>query len=340
MALINYDDYTKESKIFFAQPKQQDIDAKHALFDQQTKTVNDNYDFSVAEAGKAYDESYRENAIQKLINERQVAESMANMGITNSGLSRSQQTAVQLSYANQKAALDRQKQQQIGTLERDRATALSDIAANRQAAIDSINQYYDGLELDRANSRYNTDVTAETERIKAEIEAAAKAQNTASDNLLYTYTGRTTTDGNGNTYNVFVDGSGKEYKAALGYNVYTGDNNMKVYASEANDPNIGFFSNGYQPRGLVTEGGRFKATTMGGGTILKTNITGKEQTVWASLSGKYFIWDGKKNQYVQVPKEIVEQAAKQEGKALDVLNWGSGIAGAINKVKNTVARMK
>lgn len=301
MALINYDDYSKEAKNFYAQQKQQALADKGALFDQQTGTVNDNYDYSILEAGKAYDDSYRENAIQKLINERQVAENMANMGITNSGLNRSQQTAVQLSYANQKAAIDRQKQQQIDTLERDRATALSDIAASRQGAIDSINQYYDGLELERANSRYNTDVDAANKLEIAKIEAQNKidlakikaTQEAESNRVLYTYTGQQKVDDNGNIINIYRDSSGKEYKMKEGFNPYTGADNNDKYAYEKEQ--YGFFKNGYQPKGIKGYG-PVKA-------IDSINITGKPQNVWRTSTRngyQYWIWSGQDNKYISV----------------------------------------
>lgn len=71
-----------------------DISESNSTKEKQKTVVTDNYNYRIAEAEKAYDDSYRENAIQKLINERQVAESMANMGLTDSGLNRTQQTAV------------------------------------------------------------------------------------------------------------------------------------------------------------------------------------------------------------------------------------------------------
>lgn len=307
MALINYDDYTKESKEFYAQKRQQAAADKGALFDQQTKTVNDNYDFSVAEAGKAYDESHRENAIQKLINERMVAENNANMGTTNSGLNRTQQTAVQLSYANQKAALDRQKQSQFDTIKRDRATALSDIAANRQAAIDSINQYYDGLELDRANSRYNTDVTAETERINEQIKAQKEidlalieaAQNISKIN--YGELASSAFDSNGNV--IYRDTKGNTVSMKAGSNPFTGSINKDVLDKFGEyDPNK-VFSNGYQPNNINgTTLKKYKSPK--GKNIPETfspswRTDGKEQSIWVA-NGKTYAWDGEDGKYYEV----------------------------------------
>lgn len=168
---ISYDNILKESEEFYKNQQEQALTNKNATFDQQVNTVNQNYDFAVKNTNTAYEDKYRQNSIQKLINERQVAENMANMGISNSGLSRSQAAATQLSYANQKGELDRQKQQQVDTLERERASTLTDVESNRRAALDSVIEYYTGLKQDMANSRYNTDTEAETSRLNAQVEA-------------------------------------------------------------------------------------------------------------------------------------------------------------------------
>lgn len=52
-----------------------------------------------------YQSGFDANAIQQKINERQVAERMANMGMTNSGLNRTQQTAINIQRSNADAAL-------------------------------------------------------------------------------------------------------------------------------------------------------------------------------------------------------------------------------------------
>lgn len=327
----NYDELSKESKEFYAQQRQAAQNQKVATYDQQANTINSNYDFSVSEASKAYEDKYHENAIQKLVNERQVAESMANMGISNSGLNRTQQTAVQLSYANQKAALDRQKQQQVDTLERDRATALTENESNRQAALESVNQYYDSLEQDMTNSRYNTEVEAATAVKNAEIEAAnklalqqleyeaeynkalalkqleldadneKKASYIISTNgglLSRDFTGTLAENGisvykdNEGDY-VYVDNnSGKKTTLPAGTNPFTGTVNPDAKG-------IGnTFSNGYQPNNI-------------NGTKLtkadaKINVDGNEQSVWAA-NGKYYFWKGKENKYLELTESEIEE---------------------------------
>lgn len=98
-------------------------------------------------------------------------------------------------------------------------------------------------------------------------------------NTLWTATG--TYDDNGNL--IFRNSEGKTQAFAPGVNPYTGTKHA--------DAKNGTFSNGYQPNNI-------------GGTKLKnsgmsTSITGKNQTIWQA-NGKYWIWRGDLNKYVEV----------------------------------------
>lgn len=317
MALINYDDYTKEAKKYYDPQRNQALVDKGALFDQQNTTVNDNYDFQIAEAEKSYSDSHRENAVQKLINERQIAENMANMGLTNSGLNRTQQTAVQLSYANNKAALDQQKQSQIGALERDRASALTDIAASRQSALDSVNQYYDKLELERANSKYTTDVEAETERLKnyytylqQQDEANKKASYIikADDALLSSdYTGKLSDNGvsvykNSEGKFVYKDSnSDKKVVLDAGISPYTGKMNDDLLDEHGEYDPSRAFDNGYQPRYFGDTKLKAAKWTSDGSTATYP-FHGNPQTIWKA-NGKLYHWERDENRYIEFTEE-------------------------------------
>lgn len=319
---ISHDTLLNESEEFYKKQQEKALADKNANFDQQVSTLNQNYDFAVKNANAAYEDKYRENAIQKLINERQVAENMANMGISNSGLSRTQATATQLSYANQKAALDRQKQQQQDALERERASSLTDIESNRRAALDSVTEHYTELKQNMANSRYSTLTEAETDRINAAIEAQnkldlANLNNTAeynkalalkqleldskkeegtsyiikSDDALLSrdFKGSLAKNGisvyknNAGEY-VYVDNnSGKKTTLPQGTNPFTGTVNKDV--------SNGSFSNGYQPNNINGK----KLTKVDA----KINVDGNEQSVWA-VNGKYYFWKGKENRYLEL----------------------------------------
>lgn len=127
---------------YYKKLKDKDLKVSNELYDNQVKSINRDYDTQVFEQGKAYEDQYRENAVQKEINKRQVAESMANLGLTDSGLNRTQQTAVQLSYGNNKANIDRQRQSGIDSLNYSRRQALDTTEQNRLAANAQIEQGY------------------------------------------------------------------------------------------------------------------------------------------------------------------------------------------------------
>ncbi|MBQ4120345.1 MAG: hypothetical protein IJD45_08165 [Clostridia bacterium] len=137
MAITN-----KTGKQYYASQKKSDLKDSNALYDNQVKSTNKDYDTQVFEQSRAYEDQYRENAVQKEINKRQVAESMANLGLTDSGLNRTQQTAVQLSYGNNKANIDRQRQSGIDSLNYSRRQALDTTEQNRLAANAQIEQGY------------------------------------------------------------------------------------------------------------------------------------------------------------------------------------------------------
>jgi hypothetical protein len=81
----------------------------------------------------------------------------------------------------------------------------------------------------------------------------------------------------------FRNSDGKTMLFAPGINPYTG--------TKHKDAKYGTFSNGYQPNNI-------------GGTKLKnsgmtTSVTGKSQTIWEA-NGKYWLWRGDENRYVEV----------------------------------------
>lgn len=260
------------------------INKVNTTAESQKQVINDNYGAQIKEAETAYDDQQRINAVQKLINERQVAESMANSGLTNSGLNRTQQTAVQLSYANNKAELDRQRQSAIDALNREMNSYLTDIETNRLSSLSSLESGYNESKTSYVSEREQADAanaaTIEAATIKAEQEAAGKTG-------LYNYAYAETNDLGETEYRVFeIDGETK--KVADGYNPYTRENNKIKYAYEAE--NYGFFSNGYQPKGVKGHG----AFT---GAVGTDNLYGKEQSVWQAADGTLWYWNGRNNEY-------------------------------------------
>lgn len=149
------------------------------------KQVQDAIDKSTASAAKPYQTQIEQlpsqyqklvdtNAVQELVNRRQVQETMANMGLTDSGLNRTQQTAIAIQRGNADAAARLEQQQKTQELQDKIAQLMESGAAQKQqqeAAIrnDSAN-WYNNLLGDMYNNavnmgynQYNTDVAREDE---------------------------------------------------------------------------------------------------------------------------------------------------------------------------------
>ena len=131
-------------------------------------SVQSTYEGSIADQNEGYEELSRANEVQKYINAREVAENNANLGLTDSGLNRTQQTAVQLSASNEEARIQRARQSAVAALTREMNAKLADIETSRLSSRSSIQQGYEKLASDAATSAYKADVEAETARVKAQ----------------------------------------------------------------------------------------------------------------------------------------------------------------------------
>ena len=160
--------------------------------------ITDDYTTQIADAKAAYDPLFRQNEIQRAVNERYLERRAAEMGLTDSGLSRTQQTANQLSYGNQNAEYMRQKQKAVDTLKAAMDAKILEQNTNLNTNIAGIKTTYADKRTADAVSSYNKF-----------IEESTKAAKTADDqfNDLYNqiYKERrdfATKDVNGNlTYN-------------------------------------------------------------------------------------------------------------------------------------------
>jgi hypothetical protein len=241
--------------------------------DTAIKAQKEAYAKQMSDVQEGYDSALKRNEIQRVLNERYLERKAAEMGLTDSGMNRTQITANQLSYANQKGILDANMQKDINTLAAAMNAKISEIETTRDANISNARNTYS------ANIR-NAAIEARNKDLKYEKEA--EQQKAAS---LYNYL-REEKDG----YRVFeIDG--KEKKIQNGLNPYTRDNNLigdTVTAKSGRE--YGFFSNGYQPKG-VSGHGKFV------GAVGEDNLYGKPQSVWQAEDGTLWYWNGRTNEY-------------------------------------------
>ena len=318
MAYKSWTEVDEEIKKQQAAQKAADKAANAELHDEQKKQVEDAYKVSVLDTHSSYVPAYNEAAIQKKITEKQIAENMANLGLTDSGLNRDQQTAVQMSYNRQKNTLDNQRRSAVDALTRQLASEVSSILQSKLSADNAIDQSYENFASEQATKIWNTQVEEETKRLADEqdynlkmtklaleqAEKDAKAAEAASY-LIRTngglisaaMTGTFSQNGidvyqNADGSYVYVDNnSGKKTTLEAGVNPFTGTTNRDVA--------FGTFSNGYQPNNI---GGK-KLTK----TDVQIDVNGNQQSIWR-LGNAYYFWNGRANKYEQLTAEEVTEA--------------------------------
>ena len=299
-----YDIYKKQGTA----QRDADVAASDKMYDTQRRQTQDTYDRQIKDTNNSYEDMYRENAVQRLINEREIAENMADLGLTDSGLNRTQQTAVQLSYANSKNKIDTSRQKAVDTLAASLADAVSRIDANKLAAAEKIRSSYESSWNSAAQSTYAKELEEQTKQqkqyydyslkaLKSQQKAAKEASyiiqtnggtlrrnftGSLKDNnvsVIYDKTNKTTT---------YIDNnSGKKTTVASSVNPYTGNDNSELIEE------FGAFDNGYQPRGVRGHGKLLRS-------VGKDAINGNMQNIFEAADASLWIWDGSINEYRMV----------------------------------------
>lgn len=321
-------DYLNQTKT----EREEQLKTNNQLADNQKKQTQNIYNQKITETGESYKDLYRENEVDRLINERRIAENMANLGLTDSGLNRTQQTAVQLSYANQKGEIGRSKQKALDSLTSALATAITEIENKRISGQASINNTYAQNANTYAQKMYATDMEAETKRkaqeeetkrkkaaLAAQQKQAAYAAQTAQANakalesqaalmqssyiikangglLSRNYTGKLEDNG----VHVIENSKNKNQWIYIDSNSgkqTTLNKDVNPYTGTVNkDTKNGTFSNGYQPNNIG--GKRLSAVVGNDGEKLGFIVNGNQQTVWSYDGGKtLWVWYGKENTY-------------------------------------------
>lgn len=149
------------------------INELNSSLDAAAKPVIDSLDKSAAKVAEQYRSLYDANEVQERINRRQVQESMANMGLTDSGLNRTQQTAIALQRGNADASVRSQEQAAIDQITQQTAEYLAQLAAQKQqnsanvlnnlhSSINTLDQNAYQSAIENAAARYNAQLEAET----------------------------------------------------------------------------------------------------------------------------------------------------------------------------------
>ena len=307
------DDYKKELEKLYAASQAEDIAASDKKYETEKKLTTDQYNRQINETENSYEDLYRENAVQKLINELEIAENMANLGLTDSGLNRTQQTAVQLSYANNKNKIDTTRQKAVDQLTYSLADAISKLDTAKTEAAAGIKSNYASAIASGAQEMYNNAVEQERKYREAQLQAQLEAQKQALEyqaqqkaNTPY-YKFLNTSYGDSGKQYTFETQDGKTRTFDEGINPYTG-RKINGYTSKQLDK-YGVW-NGYQPKGVVVNGKDYGKATLA--DSLAVNYQGHDKNVWMTkdTDGKtpiYWVWDDtyKGGSYVRVYKRNV-----------------------------------
>lgn len=178
------------------------INSNNKSANKQISSVNDNYakagkqmtaeaEISKGKLDQRYQSSYDLNAVSQMVAERQLKEQMANSGLSDSGLNRSQSTAITTARMNADNAVTGQKNADKSSIEQALYKSLAEQESRRAAEVASIeaqneqnnaairNSYIQNA-YSSAVDQYNTAVTNESnERITAATNASNEAINTA-----------------------------------------------------------------------------------------------------------------------------------------------------------------
>lgn len=172
----SYGDYAQTAKGIIDNylTKTGDIANKNIAFAQ------DKINAQIGTIPQQYQAAYDENAVRAALTQRQIQESMANMGLTDSGLNRTQQAAVQVARMNQDNALTQQQNVAVNSLkqaladyvfEMGQKQATSEIEAERDLASTLLSKKD---ELDRAAAERALNIATNQAGIDTEYELTDK----------------------------------------------------------------------------------------------------------------------------------------------------------------------
>ena len=171
------------------------IQQTNAAIDKAAAASAKPYQTQLDELPALYGKLYDANAVQELVNRRQVQETMANMGLTDSGLNRTQQTAIALQRGNADALVRLSQQQKTQELQDRIDQLLGNSAAQKiqqEADIRNATEkwYSSTLENLRSSaaqqgtSAYNAQMQAAAQAAAQAKAQAAQAQQRSFENAL------------------------------------------------------------------------------------------------------------------------------------------------------------
>ena len=171
MAMPDKNKIRKETEQQYNPERNKELSLNNTDFDNQKQSITKKYKRSIDEAGDAYAPLYSEASVQKYINEKQIAENMANLGLADSGVKDLYREGIGNTYLNTEGRLNLSRQKDISSLSAELSDAVADIENQRALKKSEINSRYDSLINQTAEAKYKQAAAEEEQRrINKELE--------------------------------------------------------------------------------------------------------------------------------------------------------------------------
>lgn len=161
------------------QQSQAMIDQINQAIDAATRPVQQQYQQQIENVPEQYKKLYSANAVQQMVGRKLLEEQMANMGLTNSGLNRTQQTALTLQRGNADNSVRTQEQAARDELNAALSKLLADAAAQKQQQAAQITNQAASDILGNRTNLFNNAVNAAVEEYNAILQNEIAKQQLA-----------------------------------------------------------------------------------------------------------------------------------------------------------------
>lgn len=248
------------------------------------------------------------------------AEQMATSGLTNTGYSESSQVNMYNTYQNRVSTARESFNRAV--LEYDNAIKDAQLQNNSALAEIAYNALQTQLELSLQGFQYKNDLLQTQiqqqqnteDRYYSRWQDVLNQINTENQlkenirqyeqNLAYQKERDKIADQQWQKeYNLSVANSGSSGGGSSSSTKYEVETAYYQGKKAENVGNYGYFSNGYQPKGIMINGKPYKLEDSGKDIQLQTvDRYGKTQTLTQTLwkaNGKYYYWEGRKNKYIE-----------------------------------------
>lgn len=170
-----YSDYLNQvKKVAESSRKAAEAESDKA-YDEEKKRVSDEYGAVIEKTEASYEDEFKKNDLQRILDERYLERRAAEMGLENSGMNRTGQTALAMSYANRKGELERTRREAVDALAEELRLKTEDIESEKKTAARKIESNYENLAQESAEKLYNAELSAEDEREEREQKALSAA---------------------------------------------------------------------------------------------------------------------------------------------------------------------